>query len=178
MENKKEKPTPLTPEEAIKMINGEPLDEGTTKAKGAGVKVDKEAELLSSTKEAIMLRRAEIDGKIKLEKARIAGELKGLEVNQSAKERAGKHLAVFGALYLCLLCMSFLALVYSMRNEFAEGGGSGGMIATVATLITLVISNLSAILRGITEVEERKNPTELLHDIVIRNMELEAKQGK
>ena len=123
MENKKEKPTPLTPEEAIKMINGEPLDEGTTKAKGAGVKVDKEAELLSSTKEAIMLRRAEIDGKIKLEKARIAGELKGLEVNQSAKERAGKHLAVFGALYLCLLCMSFLALVYSMRNEFAEGGG-------------------------------------------------------
>ena len=57
MENKKEKPTPLTPEEAIKMINGEPLDEGTTKAKGAGVKVDKEAEMM----EEVLVIKEEVD---------------------------------------------------------------------------------------------------------------------
>jgi len=66
---------PLTPDEAIELIdkkkNGNGNDNGNGNGNGNGnSKAEKEAQLLGSTKEAIALRRAEIEGEIKLNKAK------------------------------------------------------------------------------------------------------------
>ena len=158
---------PLTPEEALEI-----LDEQTKKAKGLGPsdKDQKEAELLASTKEAISLRKAEIEGKLRLRKAELKGVLDQIRAKESAREKAGKHLAVFGALYLCVLVLAFLVSVSHIDGE---------NLAIVATLITLVVSSLSSILSGISEKETKEpaDPTELMHDIVMRQIERETKSA-
>ena len=96
-------PEPLEPKEAVRMIeeeqNRKKADEAqATRPKINGEVAAKEAELLGSTKEAIQLRRAEIDGEIRLRKANLKGEIDTIKATETAKEKAGKHLAVFGAL--------------------------------------------------------------------------------
>lgn len=152
----------LEPEEAIEIIeNGEPHK---VKNKADKSRQDKEAQLLGSTKEAIALRRAEIEGEIRLRKANLKGEIDTIKATETAKEKAGKHLAVFGAFYLCLLVLAFLFSI-----QYTDGEN----LAIVATLITLVVTQLSAILKGITDVAEPKDPVELMSDIVHKTLDSE-----
>ena len=153
---------PLTPDEAIELLEKNKNSEGTPNGNGNGnSKAEKEAQLLGSTKEAIALRRAEIDGEIKLNKAKWKAEIDTIKANESAKEKAGKHLAVFGAFYLCLMVLVFLVSVQYITNE---------NLAIVATLITLVVTSISGILKGISDTPEPKDPVELMHDIVQKQL--------
>tara|TARA_R110001583_G_scaffold139494_1_gene291686 strand:- start:47 stop:532 length:486 start_codon:yes stop_codon:yes gene_type:complete len=150
----------IEPEEAVEIIeNGEPFK---VKPAPSANKDEKEAQLLGSTKEAIALRRAEIEGEIRLRKANLKGQIDTIKATESAKEKAGKHLAVFGAFYLCLLVLAFLGSV-----QFTNGEN----LAIVATLITLVVTQISAILKGITDVSEPKDPVELMSDIVHKQID-------
>jgi len=150
----------IEPEEAVEIIeNGEPFK---VKPAPSANKDEKEAQLLGSTKEAIALRRAEIEGEIRLRKANLKGQIDTIKATESAKEKAGKHLAVFGAFYLCLLVLAFLGSV-----QFTAGEN----LAIVATLITLVVTQISAILKGITDVSEPKDPVELMSDIVHKQID-------
>ena len=150
----------IEPEEAVEIIeNGEPFK---VKPAPSANKDEKEAQLLGSTKEAFALRRAEIEGEIRLRKANLKGQIDTIKATESAKEKAGKHLAVFGAFYLCLLVLAFLGSV-----QFTAGEN----LAIVATLITLVVTQISAILKGITDVSEPKDPVELMSDIVHKQID-------
>lgn len=151
---------PLDPKEAVKMLE-EPAPT-TAPPQHNGDRASKEAQLLGSTREAIALRRAEIEGNLRLRKAELKGEIDTIKARETAKEKAGKHLAVFGALYLCILVLAFLVSVQTIDGE---------NLAIVATLITLVVTSLSGILRGISEEAQPADPTELMHDIVMRQIE-------
>ena len=150
----------IEPEEAIEIIeNGAPHK---VKPEVSVDKDAKEAQLLGSTKEAIQLRMAEIRGELLLRKAELQGRIREIKATESAKEVGGKHLAKFGAFYLCLLVLAFLFSV-----QFTNGEN----LAIVATLITLVVTQISSILKGITDVAEKSDPTELMHDIVQQQLE-------
>jgi len=151
--------TPLTPSEAVEIIDeGAPYKIKEKVSSDAPLdKGAKEAQLLGSTKEAIALRRAEIDGEIRLRKANLKGQIDTIKATESAKEKAGKHLAVFGALYLCTCVIAFL---YSMSMLESEA------IAVAATLITLVVTQLASILKTVVDTKEPKDPVELMSEIV------------
>mgnify|MGYP003152663662 CR=1 FL=1 len=121
----------------------------------------KEAELLGSTKEAIQLRKAEIDGEIRLRKANLRGEIDTIKATETAKEKAGKHLAVFGALYLCACVIAFLFSMSILESD---------SIAIAATLITLVVTQLSGILKTVVDTKEPKDPVQLMSEIVHHQM--------
>ena len=125
--------------------------------------------LLGSTKEAIALRKAEINGEIKLRQAELKGSIDTIKAKESAKEKAGKHLAVFGALYLCMMVLAFLGSVTFIPQD---------NLAIVATLITLVVTSLSGILKGISDTPEPKDPVELMHDIVQKQLLISDKDKK
>ena len=153
----------IEPEEAIEIIeNGEPHK---VKPVATADKDAKEAQLLGSTKEAIMLRRAEIEGEIRLRKANLKGQIDTIRANETAKERAGKHLAVFGAAYLTLCVVFFLGVMTMLP--------SGESIAVAATLVTLVVTQIASILKTVVDHKEQKNPTELMHDIVQQQLLIE-----
>ena len=105
--------------------------------------------IAKNTREAIDLKKAEGDIQIALTKA-----------TEGSKEVAGKHLAKAGAVYLLILVLSFIYSVQTLPNE---------AVAVVAGLITLVVTNLSTILKGITETKEAKDPIELMYDIAEKN---------
>ncbi len=90
------------------------------------------------------VRLKETEGKIELDKYEIEKQarFKELELTESAKEVASKHLAKFAGLYLTFLVALF---IFSIKFVPAES------IAVVAGLITLVVTNLSTILRHIIE---------------------------
>jgi hypothetical protein len=166
----------LTPEEALEIINREAdkvIEKKEKEANGNGNghnngdRGAKEAQLLGSTKEAIALRKAEIAGEIKLKQAELKGELDIIGARESAKEKAGKHLAVFGALYLCMMVLAFLGSVTFIPQD---------NLAIVATLITLVVTSLSGILKGISDTPEPKDPVELMHDIVQKQLIITEKE--
>tara|TARA_R110000851_G_scaffold257375_1_gene409889 strand:+ start:492 stop:1016 length:525 start_codon:yes stop_codon:yes gene_type:complete len=158
--NGKIKLTEITPEEAVEIID-----------KGAPYKVEekeevtdkaaKEAQLLGSTKEAIQLRMAEIKGELLLRKAELKGHIDTIKATESAKEKAGKHLAVFGAAYLCLCVLGFLISMSLMTPE---------AIGIAATLITLVVTQLASILKTVVDTKEPKDPVELMSDIVHKTL--------
>jgi hypothetical protein len=161
MSNYKKNPDELTPEEATKIVeNGAPY-----KVPPKSVEVEdraaKEAKLLGSTKEAIALRKAEIRGEIKLLKSRLKGDIDTIKASETAKERAGKHLAVFGALYLCTCTIAFL---FSMSVLDTDS------IAVAATLVTLVVTQLSSILKTVVDTKEPKDPVELMSDVAHKAM--------
>lgn len=163
---KKPKKEYIEPEEAVKIVEEQeaPYKVPPTNGSSNGDKVAKEAQLLASTKEAIALRRAEIEGEIRLRKAELNGKIREIKALESAKEVGGKHISKFGAFYLCLLVLAFLGSV-----QFTDGEN----LAIVATLITLVVTQISSILKGITDVAEKRDPTELMHDIVQQQLENE-----
>jgi hypothetical protein len=161
---------PLSPDEAIELLEKKKKSEGTPNGNGSGAsKAEKEAQLLGSTKEAIQLRKAEIDGEIRLNQAKWKAEIDTIKANESAKEKAGKHLAVFGAFYLCLMVLAFLVSVQYITNE---------NLAIVATLITLVVTSISGILKGISDTPEPKDPVELMHDIVQKQLTISDREKK
>ena len=170
---------PLTPEEALEILNKEAdkiVDQkknGNGNGNGNGHddadRAAKEAALLGSTKEAIALRKAEITGEIKLRQAELKGSIDTIKAKESAKEKAGKHLAVFGALYLCMMVLAFLGSVTFIPQD---------NLAIVATLITLVVTSLSGILKGISDTPEPKDPVELMHDIVQKQLLISDKDKK
>ena len=90
------------------------------------------------------VRLKETEGKIELDKYEIETEarFKELEITESAKEVASKHLAKFAGLYLTFLVALFIFSIKFVPSE---------SIAVVAGLITLVVTNLSTILRHIIE---------------------------
>tara|TARA_R110000824_G_scaffold112137_2_gene261096 strand:- start:10588 stop:11094 length:507 start_codon:yes stop_codon:yes gene_type:complete len=146
----------IEPEEAIEIIeNGAPHK---VKPEASTDKAAKEAQLLGSTKEAIQLRMAEIRGELLLRKAELKGQIDTIKATESAKEKAGKHLAVFGAAYLTLCVVFFLGVMTMLP--------SGESIAVAATLVTLVVTQIASILKTVVDHKEQKNPTELMHDIV------------
>ena len=169
MEKDPNKKDYLEPEEAIEIIeNGEPHKVPSSEPKtngngnGSDEKSAKEAELLGSTKEAIQLKMAELKSTLALRKVALKEKIDTIRARESAKEVGGKHLAKFGAFYLCLLVLAFLA-----SAKFIDGEN----LAIVATLITLVVTQISSILKGITDVAEKRDPTELMHDIVQQQLQ-------
>ena len=163
----------IEPEEATKIVeNGAPYKvppPPNGNGNGNGDKSAKEAQLLGSTKEAIQLRMAELKSELALRKAELNGRIREIRATESAKEVGGKHLAKFGAFYLCLLVLAFLGSV-----QFTNGEN----LAIVATLITLVVTQISSILKGITDVAEKRDPTELMHDIVQQQLENEHESDR
>ena len=146
----------LTPEEALAMREQE-----KNVAPPAEDRAAKEAKLLGSTKEAIQLRKAEINGEIKLLQSKLKGEIDTIKATETAKEKAGKHLAVFGAAYLCICVLGFLVSMSVLSTE---------SIAVAATLITLVVTQLSSILKTVVDTKEPKDPVELMSDIVHKTL--------
>ena len=73
-------------------------------------------------------------------------ELAKLRLQMSAKEAASKHIAVFGPLYLLLLCGSFIASIkYIPPTEIS-------VVSSILTLlITMIGANLRSIVAGETE---------------------------
>jgi hypothetical protein len=81
-------------------------------------------------------------------------ELEKLRLQMSAKEAASKHIAVFGPLYLLLLCGGFFAAIqYIPSTEI-------GVVSSILTLlITMIGANLRSIVAGendTTSKEEKK----------------------
>ena len=71
-------------------------------------------------------------------------ELAKLRLQMSAKEAASKHIAVFGPLYLLILCGGFLGAVqYIPSTE----------ISVVSSILTLLITMIGANLRSIVAGE-------------------------
>ena len=161
----------LTPKEAIALIEEEQRkreeEANSTRPKLNGEMAAKEAQLLGSTKEAIALRKAEIDGEIRLRKANLKGQIDTIKASESAKEKAGKHLAVFGALYLCTCTIAFL---FSMSILTTDS------IAVAATLITLVVTQLASILKTVVDTKEPKDPVELMSNIVHKTLGGDGKE--
>ena len=159
----------LTPEEAVELLEKEKAAAAQNAESNATSKpttetedrAAKEAQLLGSTKEAIALRKAEIRGEIKLLKSRLKGDIDTIKASETAKERAGKHLAVFGALYLCACTIAFLLSMSVLSSED---------IAVAATLVTLVVTQLSGILKTVVDTKEPKDPVELMSDVAHKAM--------
>jgi hypothetical protein len=163
--NSKGKLVPLTPEEALAMREKE--KKSSPAPQHNGDRASKEAQLLGSTKEAIALRKAEINGEIKLLQSKLRGEIDNIKASETAKERAGKHLAVFGALYLCTCTIAFL---FSMSVLDTDS------IAVAATLVTLVVTQLASILKTVVDTKEPKDPVELMSEIVHVTLGNEVKE--
>ena len=162
--------TELTPEEAVALLEEQRLKEQGVVAPPppeTDDRASKEAKLLGSTKEAIALRKAEINGEIKLLQSKLSGEINTIKASETAKERAGKHLAVFGALYLCTCTIAFL---FSMSVLDTDS------IAVAATLVTLVVTQLSGILKTVVDTKEPKDPVELMSEIVHVTLGNEGKE--
>ena len=90
------------------------------------------------------VRLKETEGQIELDRYELETEakFKELEITESAKEVASKHLAKFAGGYLTFLVALFIFSIKFVPSE---------SIAVVAGLITLVVTNLSTILRHIVE---------------------------
>ena len=71
-------------------------------------------------------------------------ELAKIRLQMTAKEAASKHIAVFGPLYLLILCGSFIASIkYIPSSE----------ISVVSSILTLLITMIGANLRSIVAGE-------------------------
>jgi len=171
---KKEDKDYLEPQEASKIVNGGdppyklPEENGNGNGNG-GDKAAKEAQLLSSTAEAIALRKAEIKGQIKLEKNRHSMEIAKIKALESGREKSKKHLAQFAGLYLTVLVALFLYATQSLNAE---------ALAVVASIISIVIVNLSAIMKSVVEEEEPRDPTEMAMDLLDKTIVLDHEERK
>tara|TARA_A100001515_G_scaffold77805_1_gene61771 strand:- start:42 stop:566 length:525 start_codon:yes stop_codon:yes gene_type:complete len=168
---KKEDKEYLEPQEASKIVNGgDPpykVPEENGNGNGNGDRGSKEAQLLSSTAEAIALRKAEIKGQIKLEKNRHSMEIAKIKALETGREKSKKHLAQFAGLYLTILVALFLYATQSLNAE---------ALAVVASIISIVIVNLSAIMKSVVEEEEPRDPTEMAMDLLDKTIVLEHEE--
>jgi hypothetical protein len=107
--------------------------------------------IVKDTQAAIKLKREETKESNQRYKAVVAKsreeaklELAKLKLQMSAKEAASKHIAVFGPLYLLLLCGGFFAAIqYIPSTE----------ISVVSSILTLLITMIGANLRSIVAGE-------------------------
>ena len=163
--------TELTPEEALALLEEKEnakVKEAEPAHEESEGRAAKEASLLGSTKEAIQLRKAEIKGELLLRKANLKGQIDTIKATETAKEKAGKHLAVFGAAYLCLCVVGFLMTVSMMSAE---------NVGIAATLITLVVTQLSGILKTVVDTKEPKDPVELMSDVTHKLIDKDEKEA-
>ena len=100
---------------------------------------------------AVKLR--ETEGRIEIERYELETEarFKELEITESAKEVASKHLAKFAGFYLTFLVVCFIFSIKFVPES---------SIAVVAGLITLVVSNLSGILSHIVQNGKKDKKSE------------------
>ena len=106
--------------------------------------------VVRDTASAVKMRREEAKEAAKRYKAVVAKareegklEIAKLKLQMSAKEAASKHIAIFGPLYLLLLCGSFFAAIqYIPSTEI-------GVVSSILTLlITMIGANLRSIVAG------------------------------
>ena len=166
---KKVKLTPLDPKEAIDYLEMKQQAEieedqmGPSPVRVASVtSTEKEAELLGSTKEAIALRKATINGQIRLEKNRQKMEIAKIKALETGREKSKKHLAQFSGIYLTVLVSLFLYATTFLQAE---------ALAVVASIISIVIINLSAVMKSVVEEEEPKDPAEMMSEIIHRTLD-------
>ena len=100
----------------------------------------------------------ETEGRLNNERLEIERDahFKELEITESAKEVASKHLAKSAGIYLTFLVALFIASIKFVPES---------SVAVVAGLITLVVTNLSSILKHIVEngkkEEGKEEPNEI-----------------
>ena len=106
--------------------------------------------IVKDTASAVKMRKEEAKEASQRYKAVVAKakgeaklELAKLKLQMSAKEAASKHIAVFGPLYLLLLCGGFFyAIQYIPSTEI-------GVVSSILTLlITMIGTNLRSIVAG------------------------------
>ena len=106
--------------------------------------------IIKDTNAALKIKREETREAVSRYKAVVAKqreesklELAKLKLQISAKEAASKHIAVFGPLYLLLLCGGFFAAIqYIPSTEI-------GVVSSILTLlITMIGANLRSIVAG------------------------------
>ena len=106
--------------------------------------------IVKDTASAVKMRKEEAKEASQRYKAVVAKakgeaklELAKLRLQMSAKEAASKHIAVFGPLYLLLLCGGFFyAIQYIPSTEI-------GVVSSILTLlITMIGTNLRSIVAG------------------------------
>ena len=116
--------------------------------------------VVQDTASAVKMRREEARDAAKRYKAVVAKtreegkfEIAKLKLQMSAKEAASKHIAVFGPLYLLLLCGSFIASIkYIPQTEIS-------VVSSILTLlITMIGANLRSIVAGETESARKEEP--------------------
>ena len=118
--------------------------------------------VVKDTASALKMRREERKESEKRFKAVLAKtkaeqrlELAKLRLQMSAKEAASKHIAVFGPLYLLILCGGFLGAVqYIPSTE----------ISVVSSILTLLITMIGANLRSIVAGENGDHKKEKKED--------------
>ena len=123
--------------------------------------------IVKDTQSAIKLKREETKEAKQRYKAVVARakeeaklELAKLRLQMSAKEAASKHIAVFGPLYLLLLCGGFFAAIqYIPSTE----------ISVVSSILTLLITMIGANLRSIVAGE---------NDSTTKSVEIPTKKEK
>ena len=115
--------------------------------------------VVKDTASAVKMRREEAKEAAKRYKAVVQKgkeeaklELAKLKLQMTAKEAASKHIAVFGPLYLLLLCGSFIASIkYIPQTEIS-------VVSSILTLlITMIGANLRSIVSGETDEGSKKN---------------------
>jgi len=106
--------------------------------------------IVKDTASAVKMRKEEAKEATQRYKAVVAKakeeaklELAKLRLQMSAKEAASKHIAIFGPLYLLLLCGGFFAAIqYIPSTEI-------GVVSSILTLlITMIGTNLRSIVSG------------------------------
>ena len=99
------------------------------------------------------VRLKEAEGKIEIQRYELetAAKFRELEITESAKEVASKHLAKWAGLYLTFLVSLFIFSIKFVPSE---------SLAVVAGLITLVVTNMSTILKHIVENGKRDKEEE------------------
>ena len=113
--------------------------------------------IVKDTTSALKIKREERKEAEKRYKAVVAKsreeaklEIAKLKLQMSAKEAASKHIAVFGPLYLLLLCGGFFgAIQYIPSTE----------ISVVSSILTLLITMIGANLRSIVAGENGAGET-------------------
>jgi hypothetical protein len=116
-------------------INDEPKQtQFIVKDTASAVKMRKEEAKEASQRYKAVVAKAKGEAKLELAK---------LKLQMSAKEAASKHIAVFGPLYLLLLCGGFFyAIQYIPSTEI-------GVVSSILTLlITMIGTNLRSIVAG------------------------------
>ena len=120
--------------------------------------IDRVEYVVRDTASAVKMRKEEAKEaaqryKAVVQKTREEGKLEiaKLKLQMSAKEAASKHIAIFGPLYLLLLCGGFFAAIqYIPSTEI-------GVVSSILTLlITMIGANLRSIVAGENETSTAK----------------------